>query len=225
MSVLCCNPIHVDDETNDQELEEIWEYQRNKNMANTNQPKKGGKRRFGMGRRKPPPTSAQAPMRNAGRRSQSVGRMGRNKRGNFQDDRDDDDDDDNFNIRSNSVGRGRGRGRGKAPRPGGLRPDNKRVSISRYVERIDIPPPGPRKPSIAPPMSRQRSRSRSIVRARSRSRSNSRGRNPPRPKNKRGIFGWGKKNKEKRNYSSDESSIGSYSLDSMEEDDGFFSFR
>lgn len=190
-------------------------------MANTNQPKKGGKRRFGMGRRKTPPTSAQAPMRNAGRRSQSVGRIGRNMR---QSDYDDDED---YNIRSASVGRMNRRDRGKAPRPNGLRPDSKRVSISRFVERIDIPPPGPRRSSIAPPMSRARSRSRSIGgRGRSRSRSNSIGRKPSRSINKKGIFGWGKRRKDKREaYSSDESSIGSYSLDSMEEDNGFFPFR
>ena len=217
MSVLCCNPINVDDDVNDKELEEIWEYQRNKNMARASQPQKTGRRRFGMGRKKPP-MAAQAPMRNAGRRAQSAGRMGRNR---FEDD----DDSDRYNKRANSVGRlDQRRGREMSRRQGGIRTQARQVSISRYVERIDIPPPVPKR-NIAPPMSRGRSRSVSVgARGRSRSRSSSIGRRKPqRSRSKKRLFGWGRKNKQKRDegFSSDESSIGSWSADSRDDDTYF----
>ena len=171
-----------------------------------------------MGRKKPP-MAAQAPMRNAGRRAQSAGRLSRNR---FEDE---DDDDDRYNQRSNSVGRlDQRRGREKSRMPRGLRTQARKVSISRYVERIDIPPPGPKR-SIAPPMSRGRSRSVSVgARGRSRSRSSSIGRKQQRSKSKRRLFSWGKKKKERRDegFSSDESSIGSWSVDSKDEDDTYF---
>jgi len=176
-SSLCCNPIHVDDEIIDMELEEVWEIHRSRSKsrgaAKRGKPKLkllGGRgvngrglslTRNGSGEKK-----KTAQMRSMNHRSMSTGRMM---------------GDDNKTMRGKYANkkyhsdRHRG-GRGK---------DNKKVSISKYVEKIELQQKKPGTPAgrrgAGPPIQRRgRSNSRSrfdIARdARSRSRSLSKNR-------------------------------------------------
>lgn len=215
---LCCNPIHVDDELIDMELEEVWEIQRNRSKGGRGTSSKrkgrlnilrgGARRGFSLSRNN---ANKSAPMKTTQHRSMSTGR----------------------NILGNQD-------RGRSRSPWRRKRDSKKVSISKYVEKIELNPkqrqngqrPRSRgRDSIAGPVERIRDRSRSwsigrknrmgrgrqvkmeknIVRVRSRS-----------TERKSNFFGMGRRRESRHDDSYDSSSDDS-SFDEYSTRQGFFS--
>ena len=121
---MCCNPIHVDDEQIDMELEEIWDIQRkrSKNLrakAGQNRPGrmqllKGNNNRRGFSL-----SRGRSRSKDRGGRNTVMGRTTSGGRG------------------GRSISRERGRERSRSP--WGRKKDRK-VSINKYVEKIETAP-------------------------------------------------------------------------------------
>jgi len=200
-SMLCCNPINVDDDIDDMELEDVWELQRSRSKTqNTNTTTKKSKKFTGRSKSKSRP--AEKNSKGYGlKRVKSTGRKTKNP----------------SNPRASSAlkvrsprptptkrnPRAASTGRPKPSSGWGLSFGNeKKVSISDYVEKIDYPPEkkiaGRGRQVQAPPVIR-RNRSLSVAKPRRRESD---------PGKKKKKFGWGKKKKENRQevyYSSSES--------------------
>jgi len=228
--MLCCNPINVDDDIDDMELEDVWELQRsrsksqgpstkNKKTKNKFSKIKGSKSRqnakkdkgdYGLKRVKSTGRKIRSPPRNSGGRSVSERNSGRsvsalktrnprptpNKR----------------NPRAASAGRPKSTGWGLGFG------NEKKVSISNYVEKIDYPPEktiaGRGRQVRAPPVRRNRSKSATRPKRREsdikrQDSYDNRRRDPSYDTGKKKkLFSWGKKKKEYRQeeyYSSSES--------------------
>lgn len=186
--MLCCSPINVDDDIDDMELEDVWELQRSRSRSKAIKETKTKKKKSGA-REKLENKNSKNSKNYALTRVKSTGK--KNKKAPLP-----------MRGRSSSVARGRppavaiakvhprsastGRKGWGMPSFG----NEKKVSISNYVEKIDYPPEeliaGRGKPMRPPPPVR-RSRSKA---------STSRTRNTGEKKKKR--FGWGKKKKEQR---------------------------
>lgn len=246
---LCCNPIHVDDDQIDMELEEVWELQRSrskggrgtgsKRRGRLNILKGGNRRGFSLNRNRSKNNSSPVQVPRAGSRPMSTARGARAYGGVAA-----------VGSRDQDTARGRSRS------PWGRKKERK-VSISRYVEKIETNPkqrgqqqrPRSRgRSSIAAPIqradrsvastSRNRSRSWSLGRRRN---NKTRGSNSVRRASDRNVirvrsksaerkraggggkFG-GRRGREQRDVSddssSDDSSVGEYST---REAGGFFS--
>jgi len=220
--MLCCNPINVDDDIDDMELEDVWELQRSRSKSkskskSTKQPNKTftkpKNKKNQMLNPKPKPIKPNKGL--SLKRVKSTG-VKKNKTVN--------------NVRSVSALKARtpsplsppfnARSRSTSrPRPpvssgwglnfgGGT--NEKKVSISNYVEKIDYPPEkkieGRGRPVRGPPVGRSRSKSTT-------------------GKTKKKRFGWGgKKKKEQRQdeYESPSDSDSSYDND-YDERPNFFS--
>mmetsp|Transcript_14253 Transcript_14253/g.17997 ORF Transcript_14253/g.17997 Transcript_14253/m.17997 type:complete len:244 (-) Transcript_14253:109-840(-) len=158
-SSLCCNPIQFDDEMLDMELEEVWEVQRSKSRdrrsgddGRRGRPKK---KLMGTTERKRRGLSISRDQmvgdggssqimsvnRRLPKRSMSTGRMG---------------------SRGSKKDRSKHGGKSQSARAN-LGRDSKKVSISKYVERIDLQERQNRN-TIAPPIQRK-ARSNSMTRA------------------------------------------------------------
>ncbi len=158
-SSLCCNPITFDDEMIDMELEEVWELQRTRSRDRQGEASKRGRQKLkllGNSDRKvrrglsisrdPMAEGRSSQMKSLGskrlpKRSMSTGRMGGDR--GLKKDR-------SMNGRFKSTRSNMGR-------------DNKKVSISKYVEKIELQERQKRN-GIAPPIQR-RVRSNSMTRA------------------------------------------------------------
>ena len=144
-SLVCCNPIHVDDEQIDMDLEDVWELQRQRSKGGrgTNSERRGrlnflrgsgssNRRGFSLTRNKS--QSRSAPMENMN------------------------------NRRPMSTGKARVGRLSRSRSPWGRKGD-KKVSINKYVEKIETKPVRPmsrgRRRQIATPIQRRPSRSRS----------------------------------------------------------------
>jgi len=196
--MLCCNPINVDDDIDDMELEDVWELQRSRSRSKITTQKKT-KMTFNRNKSKSRPNDKHSKSLTL-KRVKSTGK--KNKNVNYGravsalKPRSQNPAPSKFN-RSPSIGR-------LKPTSGWGLPfgNEKKVSISNYVEKIDYPLEkkieGRGRPVRAPPA--RRSRSKSIPQIRRR--------DSIEPGKKKKRFGWGKKKKEQRQeeyYSSSES--------------------
>ena len=186
MDSVCCNPIHVDDEQIDMDLEELWELQRkrskggrgtqSKSKGRLNLLNRSGRRGFSLTRNRAEEAPIKPTRNMSHRRTMSTGRplnrvgskedrgrsrspCGRNRS-----------KDKNSNSNSNSNNNNNNNNSYSSSH------NNRKVSINKFVERIDTKPIRPssrargRSSTIAAPIERKsRSRSWSIGRRRAKS--------------------------------------------------------
>lgn len=165
--MLCCNPINVDDDIDDMELEDVWELQRsrsklksskqqvNKNSSKNNKGKKNNK----LDKKLKPSKNYQM------KRVKSTGKKNKNsimgRSSSALKPRGPPSINQTFSNRSRSTGRPKPTTGGWGLNFGSAK--EKKVSISNYVEKIDYPPEkkieGRGRPVRAPPVRRSRSKS------------------------------------------------------------------
>ena len=146
-AAICCNPLDLDDENIDMELEELWELQRakgrNRGHSDKSTPKLTGKagrtlsiardQRSGRDRER---RGAQMRLM-SNRRANSNGRMGRKYQGDFEDDYEDDYEGDDIEYEK-SRGKGRGKVRGilRQPNQGDKEGKSRRSRRSKSFNRM-----------------------------------------------------------------------------------------